>query len=254
MVLNFIERVLDGYFACIPRIKPSMDAIRSARLIAHRGAHNNNQCIMENTLAAFELAHHLGCWGIELDVRETADKILVVNHDASLKRLWGHNQKISNLSFNELRRLVPDIPTLQEVVYAFGNKMHLFIELKTPFQAEDALVESLSGLCPGKNYHLLTLNSAIFYSLSQFPKNVLLLVSGIHNVKEFYNISLNENYGGLLGHYLLLTNNTIEKLKAATKIVGVGLVDSKYSLYRELNRGVNWLFTDRAAEINSYLC
>lgn len=35
--------------------------------------------------------------------------------------------------------------------------------------------------------------------------------------------------------------------------MGVGLVDSKYSLYRELNRKLNWIFTDRAAETSIYL-
>ncbi|HAT9008000.1 TPA: glycerophosphodiester phosphodiesterase, partial [Legionella pneumophila subsp. pneumophila] len=34
---------------------------------------------------------------------------------------------------------------------------------------------------------------------------------------------------------------------------GVGFVDSKNSLYRELNRGVKWLFTNEAININQYL-
>jgi glycerophosphoryl diester phosphodiesterase len=33
----------------------------------------------------------------------------------------------------------------------------------------------------------------------------------------------------------------------------VGMVDSKYSLCRELNRGINWLFTNRAAAVKAYL-
>ncbi len=253
VLLNLLEKTVDGYFAIVPRDKPSTELIKTVRLIAHRGAHNHVQGIIENTLAAFDLAKELGCWGIEFDVRATADKVLVVNHDATLMRLWGHDRAIADLRFNELRALAPDVPTLSEVVAAYGDSMHLLIELKTPFQDEDALVRALKGLCAGEDYHLLTLNPAIFYSLSQFPKHALLLVASHNNVQQFCHVSLKENYGGVLGHYLLINDKTVHRLKAAEKIVGVGMVDSKYSLYRELNRGINWLFTNRAAAVAFYL-
>jgi glycerophosphoryl diester phosphodiesterase len=50
-------------------------------VIAHRGA---SRVERENTVAAFERAVELGSDGIELDVRRTADGILVVHHDAVL--------------------------------------------------------------------------------------------------------------------------------------------------------------------------
>ena len=253
MLLNFLQKTVDSYFALVPRDKPSLEIVKSARLIAHRGAHNHAQGIMENTLAAFDLAKALGCWGIEFDVHATADKVLVVNHDATLKRLWGHDRKIADLKFDELRALVPEVPTLDEVIAAYGRSMHLLIELKEPFQDEDALIQSLEGLSAGEHYHLLTLNSEIFSSMSQFPKNALLLVAVHNNVHQFCDVSLNENYGGVLGHYFMINNKTLNRLKAAKQIIGVGMVDSKYSLYRELNRGINWLFTNRAGTINSYL-
>ncbi|KTC80941.1 glycerophosphodiester phosphodiesterase [Legionella cherrii] len=250
MLLHLIERTVDGYFALFPREKPSLEIVKSTRLIAHRGAHNHAQGIIENTLAAFDLAKELGCWGIELDVHATADKVLVVNHDPTLKRLWGHDRAIAQLSFNELRTLIPAVPTLNEVVARYAHSMHLLIELKAPFQDEEALVRALNGLSAGEHYHLLTLNSAVFSSLSQFPKNALLLVAGHNNVHQFCNISLKENYGGVLGHYFLMNNQVVNRLKAAKQIVGVGMIDSKFSMYRELNRGINWLFTNRANEMN----
>ena len=50
-------------------------------VIAHRGA---SRAERENTLAAFERAVTMGADGIELDVRRTADDMLVVHHDAVL--------------------------------------------------------------------------------------------------------------------------------------------------------------------------
>ena len=50
-------------------------------VIAHRGA---SRLAPENTIEAFELAVAVGADGIELDVRRTADGVLVVHHDARL--------------------------------------------------------------------------------------------------------------------------------------------------------------------------
>lgn len=51
------------------------------RVIAHRGASVTHQ---ENTIDAFSEALHQGAVGVELDVRLSADEVLVVHHDATL--------------------------------------------------------------------------------------------------------------------------------------------------------------------------
>lgn len=58
----------------------------TARVIAHRGVRHrrDGSAIRENTLEAFERAMSIGAEGIELDVRRTADDVLVVHHDAHL--------------------------------------------------------------------------------------------------------------------------------------------------------------------------
>jgi glycerophosphoryl diester phosphodiesterase len=253
VLLTWAEKILNGCFATIPRRKPHSEDIIKAQLIAHRGAYNNSQGILENTHEAFRLAKQSGCWGIELDVHATADSVLVVNHDPTLNRLWGQDMAISDLTFSVLRTLVPGIPSLAEVVIEYGRQMHLFIELKNPFQCEDALVQTLHSLSPCKDYHLLALDSPTFSSLTQFPKQSLLLVAVHNNVKKFCDLSIKENYGGVMGNYLLLTNQRIRQLKEAHQVSGVGFVNSKNSLFRELNRGVHWIFTNQAVSVNHYL-
>ncbi len=56
----------------------------TTRVIAHRGARNRRDgtALRENTLGAFTRAIELGAEGIELDVRRTADDVLVIHHDA----------------------------------------------------------------------------------------------------------------------------------------------------------------------------
>jgi glycerophosphoryl diester phosphodiesterase len=50
-------------------------------IIAHRGA---SRAEHENTIAAFATAVRLGADGVELDVRRTADDVVVVHHDPRL--------------------------------------------------------------------------------------------------------------------------------------------------------------------------
>ena len=47
-------------------------------VLAHRGA---SKAARQNTIEAFRLAATMGSDGVELDVRRTADGLLVVHHD-----------------------------------------------------------------------------------------------------------------------------------------------------------------------------
>lgn len=253
MLLTLVEKVIDCYFAIIPRVKPSVSRAHEAKLCAHRGAHQHAQGVIENTIPAFNLAETLGCWGIEFDVHTTADKVLVVNHDPDLKRLWGQDVNIADVHFDELRALEPRIPSLAEVVAQFSKSMHLFIELKAPFRGGDALIEVLKELTPIKDYHLIVLDSEVLKQLTSFPSEALMLVPVHNNVTEFCNLSIKEQYGGLLGNYLLLTKSIIGRLQRAHQSFGVGFVESKFSLYRELNRGISLIFTNSAENVSHHL-
>ncbi len=253
MSIDLIEKVLNTYFAWVPRFKPRNEAIQNALLIAHRGAHDNSQGIIENTLDAFRQAHKLGCWGVELDVRATSDNVLVVNHDPTLKRLWGHDVAIAELTFTALRTLEPKIPSLEEVIVELGQKTHLFIEIKSPFAVEQQLIEVLKDLIPCKHYHLLILDERLVEKLTHFPKRCILLVPIYNNVSRYCNLSITKGYGGVLGSYLLLTKKRIGLLKKANQVYGVGFVESKNSLYRELSKGISWIFTNKATTVGKYL-
>lgn len=250
--LDLIDNAINALFSYLPRKKPLLSANKPVRLIAHRGAHDRLQCI-ENTHAAFERALKLGCFGIEFDIHATADDVLVVNHDPDLQRLWGINKRIADMSFQELQQQVPDVPSLKDIVERYGKHMHLFIELKEPFDSEIALANTLQSLDAGVDYHLLGLDNALLASLTLFAPETRLLVAGHNNTASFCQLALNQQYGGVLGHYLLLTNHKINQLWQANCHVGVGFIDSKFSLYREISRGITWLFTNNAQETKYWL-
>lgn len=80
-------------------------------VIAHRGA---SRARAENTIAAFRHAVELGADAVELDVRRTADGVLVVRHDAALQ----DGRPIVSLTRAELLRRDPSIPGLEEALRA----------------------------------------------------------------------------------------------------------------------------------------
>lgn len=249
MLLSLAEKIVDSWYAMVPRPKPDAKTLKNTRIIAHRGAHDKAAGIIENTDEAFKRAQSLGCWGIELDIHATADEKLVVNHDPDLRRLWNHKATIKELHFNELRQLQPAVPALSEVVERYGKSMHLFIELKAPFTAEKQLLEELKSLTPCEDYHLLSLDESLFTSLQAIPREAMILVAVNNNSRKFCRLSLEKGYGGVCGHYLLLSDSLIQPLRSARQIFGVGFIDSRFSLYREVSRNIPWLFTNNAEKI-----
>lgn len=253
MILSRIEKLVDSWFSILPRAQPDVEPVVNARLIAHRGAYDHSRQIMENTDAAFARALNLGCWGIEFDVHACADQTLIINHDPTLKRLWGHDVIIGDSSFQQVRELAPSLPSLADIVARYGKRMHLFIELKAPFVATGQLAEVLQPLTPCMDYHLLSLDATVFQNLDLFPRETFLLVPVHNNVNKFCNLSLQQQYGGVLGHYLLLRDQHIQALKDTNQIAGVGFIDSKYSLYRELHRGLSYLFSNKVETVSACL-
>lgn len=94
--------------------------------LSHRGESDDAP---ENTLAAFKLAMDRDSDGIELDVRLTADKQLVIVHDADLKRVAGCDLTVSDSTLAELQAVHP-VPLFKDMLPLLKKGKHLQIELK----------------------------------------------------------------------------------------------------------------------------
>ncbi len=80
-------------------------------VLGHRGA---SAVAPENTVAAFTRARELGADGVELDVRRTADGVLVVHHDPEVRDVG----RIASMSLAALRAVRPQLATLEEALDA----------------------------------------------------------------------------------------------------------------------------------------
>jgi len=67
-------------------------------IVGHRGS----QWGVENTRAAFINGVNAGAWGLECDIRVTADGSFVISHDDSYKRLGGPETKIAHMTIQEV--------------------------------------------------------------------------------------------------------------------------------------------------------
>lgn len=69
---------------------------------AHRGLHSGDGQTPENSLAAIQLAKEAG-YGVEWDVQFTADRQVVVFHDATLTRMCGVDKRVDQLTYAQLQ-------------------------------------------------------------------------------------------------------------------------------------------------------
>ncbi|MBS0028080.1 glycerophosphodiester phosphodiesterase family protein [Chitinophaga sp. 22321] len=104
-------------------------------VIAHRGNHVN---VPENTVAAVEATIQAGADYAELDLRTTRDGKLVLMHDATVNRTTNGKGKVSDLTLEEIRKLVVSskdgktyqVPTFEEALNAARGKVNIYLDFK----------------------------------------------------------------------------------------------------------------------------
>lgn len=124
--------------------------IYKGRVIAHRGLHDLNDTVAENSPSAFRLAMEKG-YIIEMDVVMTKDKVPVVFHDYDGKRAFGVDKKIEEMDLEELQTyslfgLGEHVPTFREFLSMIEGKVPLLIEIKgeqNPLEVTAAVAKEL---------------------------------------------------------------------------------------------------------------
>ena len=111
-------------------------------IIAHRGYCKTNE--PDNSIPAFQAALNAKADGIEFDIQLSSDGYFVCYHDANLEKI-GRTEQLNELKLKELIEIEISrgvtIPSLEDVLGKFGNKILLNIELKPQKNGVEELVQ-----------------------------------------------------------------------------------------------------------------
>ena len=245
-------QALDNFYARRPQPTPGKGRLQQCKIIAHRGDYDN-LTVFENTFSAFDRAKAQGVWGIEFDLRWTRDLYPVAIHDTDLRRVFGSELEIRKTTLAELKSECPLVPSLAEIIQRYGKKIHLMIEIKQevyrdPVRQGRILKDLFSALEPEEDYHFLTMNPKMFDLIRFVPESAFLPIARF-NFLRLSSLAIRQNLGGIAGHYLLLTAARQKKHQKLRQKMGTGYVNSKNCLFRELNRNVEWVFSNNAVEL-----
>ena len=247
-------QVVDFFYAHLSQPIPDKELLKQCKIVAHRGEHDN-KTVFENTIAAFDRVKEAGVWGIEFDIRWTKDLQPVVFHDRNLQRVFKSDVEVNKVTLSELKEHCNLIPSLSEVIQKYSKTLHLMVEIKEEKYPDlvyqnNVLKDLFSQLTPQVDFHFISLRPEMFMLINFVPSSTF-LPSARFNVKRLSNLSLWKNYRGVAGHYFLITDTMLKKHHKQKQLVGTGFIGSKNCLSRELNRGVEWIFSNNAVELQN---
>lgn len=230
-------------------------------VIAHRGASGQAP---ENTMAAFELAIELGSDMIELDVRRCLDGALVVIHDATVDRTTRGDYRgaVAGLTLAQLKSLDAGswrgqqfagerIPTLEEVLAAFGGRTRILIELKEAGTEADIAhavrAASVADSVMMQSFDAECVNT-IASLMPEAPAGVLFNAPGLLSRLFFASTVVNRTVGARGAFAAVNYNAVTQSLAGAVRAAGLGIyawtVDDASAMHDMVKLGLDGIITN----------
>lgn len=124
------------------------------------------------------------------------------------------------------------------------------LEIKTesypdPERQHARLLQALTGLRPGADFHILALQPGLFEHVAELPRACWLPVARL-NVEQMSAFALEQDCAGVAGPFMALGRQRIARHHRQGQSVGVGFPTTRRLLHRELGRGIDWLFSNQA--------
>ncbi|WP_442583559.1 glycerophosphodiester phosphodiesterase [Mesorhizobium sp. ASY16-5R] len=214
------------------------------RPIAHRGYHDLNKNIWENTLSAFGRAIDNG-YAIECDVHLTLDGEVVVFHDNDLRRLAGQEGFVWQKTAAEFGALriggtKDHAPTLREMLDFVAGRVPIVIELKGIPGHDEGLVAKVGAFLKGYKGEVAIM-SFDHWLIRDFPRYMPGVPSGLtawgHQQQEI------EAHFSMLAYGISFVSYAVEQLPNPF----VSFVRDRLSM-----PVISWTVRDQAAVRHSF--
>lgn len=230
---------------------------------AHRGDSKNYP---ENTMSAFMGAYEKGADYIELDIHETKDRMLVVLHDANLKRTTGIDKNIKDVKYSELKKYDAGsyfdakfkgerIPLLESVIkFAKEHGIKLNIEIKKSAYDDYKYVNNILNLINKYDFKDECIVSSWRYNLLEMIEEIdssvitYLVLRNVdedfleYNLVDGYNIETNA-----------ISGDVVDKIHDDNKMVGVWTVDTIEEVEHMIDLKVDNILTNDVSLVRNII-
>jgi glycerophosphoryl diester phosphodiesterase len=212
--------------------------------IGHRGACGYRP---ENTLASIEHAINLRCHFTEIDVRRTADGMLVLLHDERVDRTTDGQGSIAELALEDAQKLDAGsnqkVPTLEETLAIASGRIGLILELKVPGLTYDACATVRGSGFNGSVIYASFLHEELQHVRRIDPKaQTLALFKRLPEDPGATAISLQATHVGV--RIDTVTKPLVHRLHDARLLVFVYTIDKPAAIKRMKMLGVDGIISD----------
>jgi glycerophosphoryl diester phosphodiesterase len=226
-------------------------ACPTVQVTAHRG---HSRAAPENTLSAVRKAIESGADYAEIDVRQTADGVVVLLHDSDLKRVAGDPRRIEELTYDEVRKLDvgswfdpsfagEHVPTLAEVIELARGRIKLNIELKINGQ-DRRLAQEVARIVHEKDFESECLITSFAYDAlreikQRYPRQRtgLIVAHALGDVSQLEVDALSVRVD-------FLSDDLLRAAHSRGREVHVWTVKGAGQITRLIKRGVDNIITD----------
>ena len=235
-------------------------------IAAHRGAHNN---VPENSLAAINEGIRLGIDIVELDIRFTKDRKLVLMHNKTIDGTTNGKGPVSDYTFEEIRKFrllhknavtEEKIPTLEEALLAAKGKILIDLDIKQD-ECLDTIMALVQRTGTEKNCLFFVYEPVLAKMIKEKSPAFQLLVrtESVQAVDTLFHVIRPEAVHIDPSHYTQSVVNTLKAGKSRVWINALGTVDKKaaagdLTAYDDLIKfGANMIQTDQPELVKKYL-
>ena len=230
--------------------------------LVHRGGADETT---ENTIPAFQYASDLGFKFIETDVQASKDGIIVIFHDNDLSRMSDRKEKISDLSFEEIKEVElkggGKIPTLEETLITFPD-LKFNIDVKTNDAVEGA-AKVIGKFSKSENICLASFSSKRLNKLRNILGQDFASSSSQKEVVGLLLNSIGLNIISSIGKCVqvppsqwgvpIITKRFIDSVHNMGKKVHVWTIDDKDQMDNLYRLGVDGIMTDKPTALKEFL-
>jgi glycerophosphoryl diester phosphodiesterase len=233
---------------------------RTIKITAHRGSKVRAP---ENTLSALQVAIAEGADYAEIDVMTTADGVVVLLHDADLRRVASVSRRLRDMNYDELKDIdvgswfAPEfsserIPTLQQIIDAARGRIKLNIELKYTW-SDPALAEKVGNIIQRNGFASdCVVSSLNFPALTEIKRAFPELTTGFIVLQAVGNLSRME------ADFLSIsaaraTPRLVRDAHRRGREVHVWTVNDLSNALSMIEMGVDNIITDEPLDIRSLL-